>query len=82
MKNIFSLQTNLTGYLYPLVKIILSGAIILFCIFRNLIFNISVKPLKILVAAICCALTIGAILCIYVAVGELFYVRKNRKNKS
>ena len=59
--------------------------IILFSIFRNNFFVISSKPLNIIVAIFCFVATIASVLCIYIAVPELFYVRKNRKgskNKS
>jgi len=85
MKKIFSLQTDLSGYGYPLIKIAVSLLIILFSIFRNNFFVISSKPLNIIVAIFCFVATIASVLCIYIAVPELFYVRKNRKgskNKS
>ena len=81
MKKLFELQTNLTNYAYPLVKIIVSVLIILFSIFRNNLFVITSKPLNILITVICCVATVSSILCIYIAVPELFYVYKNKKAK-
>ena len=78
---IFELNTKLTSYSYPLAKIIISIMVVLFCIFRNHIFTISLKPLNFLVTLICFAATLAAILCTYISVGELFYVRKNKKKK-
>ena len=78
---IFELNTKLTSYSYPLAKIIISIMVVLFCIFRNHIFTISLKPLNFLVTLICFVVTLAAILCTYISVGELFYVRKNKKSK-
>lgn len=82
MKRIFSLQTDLKNYKYPLIKIVISLLIILFSIFRNHFFVISVKPINILITIFCFAATTASILCIYIAVSELFYVRKNRKESN
>ena len=78
---IFELNTKLTSYLYPLAKIIISIMVVLFCIFRNHIFTISLKPLNFLVTLICFAATLAAILCTYISIGELFYVRKINRSK-
>ena len=79
MKKIFSLQTDLTGYAYPLTKIAVSLLIIVFSIFRNRLFEIHIKPLKIAFSVLCVFATCAAILCIYIAVPEIYYVAKNRK---
>ena len=76
---IFELQTKGTRYTYPLIKIIVSLLIIFFGIFRNRIFTISIVWLNILVTLIFLVAGVAAVLCIYISVGELFYVRKNRK---
>lgn len=78
---IFKLQTNLTRYSYPLIKIIISVMIVLFSVFRNQLFTISLKSLNILVATLCFAATVAAILCTYISIGELFYVWKNKKEQ-
>ena len=79
MKKLFSLQTDLTDYKYPLIKIVVSLLVILFAIFRNNFFVISAKPLNIVVTFSCLVAGIASIMCIYIAVPELFYVRKNRR---
>ena len=79
---IFELNTKLTSYSYPLAKIIISVMIVLFSIFRNNIFTISLKPLSFLVTLIYFIATLAAILCTYISIGELFYVRKNKKKQS
>ena len=79
MKKIFSLQTDFKNYGYPLIKIVISVLIIFFSICRNSIFHITSKPLNIAVAIVCFLATTASILCIYISVAELFYVRKNRK---
>ena len=78
---IFELNTKLESYLYPLAKIIISAIIVLFSIFRNNIFNISLNQLNFFVTLICCVATLAAILCTYISVGELFYVWKNKKKQ-
>ena len=55
--------------------------IVLFSIFRNNIFTISLKQIKFLVTLICFLATLAAILCTYISIGELFYVRKNKKKQ-
>ena len=81
MKKIFKLQTNLINYTYPLTKIVISMLIILFSVFRGSLFVISIKPLNFLLTLFCLVFTMASILCIYIAVSELFYVWKNRKAK-
>ena len=78
---IFELNTKLTGYSYPVTKIIISVIVVLVSIFRNELFTISSKPVSFLVTLVCFAATLAAILCTYLSVGELFYVCKNRKNQ-
>ena len=55
--------------------------IVLFSVFRNQLFTISLKSLNILAATLCFAATVAAILCTYISIGELFYVWKNKKVK-
>lgn len=78
---IFEVQTKLTSYSYPLIKIIVSVMIILFSIFRNQLLTISPKSLNLLVTLLCLIATLAAILCIYISVGELFYVLRNKKKQ-
>ncbi len=81
MKKIFELETDLTDYTYPLAKIIVSMLLILFSIFRKNLFVVTSKPVNVLITAICLAVTLASILCIYIAVSEMFYVRENKKAK-
>ena len=76
---IFEVQTKLTNYAYPLIKIVVSLLIILFSVFRNKFFIISIGALNFLLTLFCLVATLAAILCIYISVGELFYVRQNKK---
>ena len=78
---IFKLNTKLTSYSYPLAKIIISVIFVLFSIFRNNIFTISLKQINFLVTLICFVATLAAILCTYISIGELFYVWKNKKQQ-
>ena len=79
MKKIFILQKDLTSYKYPLIKIIVSLGVVLFSIFRNYIIVIPAGILNFIVVFICLTAMLAAVLCIYIAVGELFYVRENKK---
>ena len=76
---IFEVQTKLTNYAYPLIKIVVSLLIILFSVFRNKFFIISIGVLNFMLTLFCLVATLAAILCIYISVGELFYVRQNKK---
>ena len=78
---LFELQTKLTSYTYPLIKIAFSLLIILFSIFRDEFFTISIAVLNFMATLLCLIATLASILCIYISVGELFYVRENRKAK-
>lgn len=79
MKKIFSVQTDLTDYKYPLIKIGVSLLVILLSVFRDKFFVISAQPFNIIVTFLCFLISIASILCIYIAIAELFYVRENRK---
>ncbi len=78
---IFELQTKLNSYSYPLIKIIISVMIILFSVFRNQLFTISLQSLDFLVTLLCLVATLAAILCTYISIGELFYVWSNKKKQ-
>ena len=78
---IFELQTKLTSYSYPLIKMTISIMIVLFSVFRNHLFTISLMPLNILVTLLCFIATLAAILCTYISIGELFYVWNNKKKQ-
>ena len=78
---LFELQTKLTSYTYPLIKITFSLLIILLSIFHDEFFTISIAVLNFMATLLCLIATIASILCIYISVGELFYVRENRKAK-
>ena len=75
----FEVQTKRTSYAYPVIRITVSLLIILFSVTRNKFFTISIGVLNFLVTLLCFIATLSAILCIYIAVAELFYVRKNKK---
>lgn len=76
---IFELQTNLTSYAYPIIKIITSLAIIVISIERDHIYRISNRWLDAVVTLICLVLTLASAMCIYISVFELPYVHENRK---
>ena len=78
---IFEVQTKLVSYKYPVTKIIVSLLIVIFSIFRGSLFTVSSKLLNFLIALICVTASAAAILCICLSIGELFYVRANKKAK-
>lgn len=80
IKKLFELQTSLTSYAYPLIKLLVSAFIVCFGVFRNHLFTIQTPWVDFIVTLICLQLVLFAILCIYISIGELFYVRKNRRN--
>ena len=78
---IFEVQTKLTNYAYPLIKIVVSLLIIFFSVFRDEFFIISIGVLNFLLKLFCFIATSAAILCMYISVGELFYVWANKKKQ-
>ena len=70
--NIFSPQTSLKNYTYPVIKIIISVLIILICIFRKKLFNIETRWLNVLLSMICFIISIICIICIYISSYEIF----------
>lgn len=78
MKRFFSVQTNLKSYTYPIIKIVISVLIIFFAIFRKSLFTISLRSLDICLTVVCFAAGIVSVLCIYIAIAELLYAKKNK----
>ena len=81
---IFEVQKNLTSYRYPLIKIVICILLVAVCLFRNRLFDISVRWLEICLSVVAFAVTIPAILCVYISCGEMmetYYNRKERKKK-
>lgn len=76
---IFELETDVKSYSYPIIKIIASLAIIATSIERDHIYRIQNAWLHVVVTLICLVLTLASAMCIYISVGELFYVHENRK---
>ena len=79
---IFELQTNMTSFAYPVVKIIICLSVIFLSLFRNRIFQFSNTWLNAIVTLLCFVLTIASILCLYISIGELFHTSENRKHAS
>ena len=77
---LFEVQTDMTSFAYPVVKIIICLTVIIFSILRNRIFQFSNAWLNAIVTLLCFLLTIASILCLYVSVGEVFHTSANRKN--
>ena len=77
---LFEVQTDLTTYTYPVVKIIICLAVISLSLLRNRIFQFSNTWVNATVTLLCFVLTIAGILCLYISVGEVFHTSTNRKN--
>ncbi|MGN1349361.1 MAG: hypothetical protein ACI4VI_10490 [Acutalibacteraceae bacterium] len=77
---LFEVQTDLTSYSYPVVKILICVSVIILSIVRDHIFRFSSSWADILVSILCFALSIISILCLYISIGELFHTASNRRN--
>lgn len=77
---LFEVQTDLTSFTYPVVKILICMSVIIFSIVRNQIFRFSSSWANAVVSILCFVLTIISILCLYISVGELFHTASNRRN--
>lgn len=75
---IFEMQTEMQSYSYPICKIIISIGIIMMCFFRNEILEISGKNIDIITTILAFVFTMLSILCVYISIGELCYVYKNK----
>jgi len=82
LKKLFEVQTNLTTYKYPIVKILICLTIIILSLVRNMIFQISNPWINAAITLLCFVLAMPSFLCIYISVGELFIAYENRKNKN
>ena len=77
---LFEVQTDLTSFTYPVVKILICMSIIIFSIARNRFFHLSSSWINAVVSILCFVLTIISILCLYISIGELFHTASNRRN--
>ena len=79
---IYTLQTHLKSYKYPLTKIVVCMVLIFFSIYRDSFVFTKTKLLDVIVTIIAVIVVIASILCLYIAIGELFYVYVNKKTTS
>lgn len=77
---LFEVQTKLTSYRYPIAKIVVCIVLIVLCLCRNSIFPAPPEWVNVVLSVVCFGITIPAILCIYISVGELFHTYSNRRN--
>ena len=77
---LFEVQTDLTSFTYPVVKIVICLSVMGFSILRNRIFCISNSWINVAVTVVCFVLTMPSILCLCISIGELFPTCSNRKN--
>lgn len=77
---LFEVQTDLTSFTYPIVKIIICLSLIILSFVRNRIFRFSNPWINLGATLLCFVLLMASILCIYISIGELFHTCANRKN--
>lgn len=77
---LFEVQTDLTSFTYPVVKIIICLSVIIFSIVRNRIFRFSSSWANAAVTLLCFVLSMASVLCLYISIGELFHTGSNRRN--
>lgn len=78
---LFEMQTNLSSYAYPISKIIVCLLVMIVCMFRNRILCFQSRWINGTLTFLAGILTIVCVLCIYISVGELFYVHFNKNNQ-
>ena len=81
MRKIFELQTDLTSFTYPIVKIVISISIFVLMFFRDRFITITTIWGEVLSIAVCCVLGYFCILCIYLSIGEIFHTIGNLLKK-
>ena len=77
---LFEVQTDLTSFTYPAVKIIICLSVIILSFVRNWFFRFSNPWIEFVTTLFCFVLLMVSILCIYISVGEVFHTSTNRKN--
>lgn len=77
---LFEVQTDLTSFSYPVVKIIICLSVIVLSLVRNRIFRFSNSWANSAVTLLCFVLTMASVLCLYISIGELFHICTNRKH--
>lgn len=77
---LFEVQTDLTSFTYPVVKIIICLSVIIFSLARNKFIQFSNLWANAAITLLCFVFTVASILCLYISIGELFHTYDNRKN--
>ena len=77
---LFEVQTDLTSFTYPVVKLIICLSVIVLSLVRNRIFQFLNSWTNAAVTLLCFVLTMVSVLCLYISVGELIHTCTNRKN--
>ena len=81
MRNIFKVQTDLTSFTYPIVKIVICILFYALMFFRNRFLSITTVLGEVLTTAIVCVLGIATILCVYISICEIFFTIGNLLKK-
>jgi hypothetical protein len=81
MRNIFKVQTDLTSFTYPIVKIIICILFYALMFFRDRFLSITTVWGEVLTTAIVCVLVIATIFCVYISIFEIFFTIGNLLKK-
>lgn len=79
---LFELQTDLTSFTYPVVKIMICLAIMILAFFRGKIFHFSSAWANTVDDILCFVLLELCVLCLYISIGEVFHTASNRRRAS
>ena len=72
MRNIFELQTDLTSFTYPIIKIVISISIFMLVFFRDNFITTTTVWGTVLLSVVSIVLACASILCVYISICEIF----------
>ena len=81
MRNIFKVQTDLTSFTYPIVKIVICILIYALIFFRNRFLSITTVWGEVLTTATCAVLVSLTLFCVYISIFEIFFTIGNLLKK-
>ena len=74
---LFEPNLNSTSYTIPIIKLVISVAIITACVFRNSIFHVENKLLGIIFSSVAFVFTIVCVVIVYVSCCEIYAIFEN-----
>jgi len=81
MRRIFELQTDLTSFTYPIIKIVISISIFMLVFFRDNFITTTTVWGTVLLSVVSIVLICASILCVYISIGEIFHTIGNLLKK-